>query len=156
MKRDIAWRRRSKLNRKLAKYPLIQTINPDPQFDWTSTISKVKNAGTDGFSFHNIISSKGRAQRVIPINMKMVSKLGIMVLPDRRLCFGGKTLDGIILPKSKNLQNTLILRFLIWYLPCVEFEHKVYTFNKSCQKRMEIRFLSMYLISLGYYHNVRT
>ena len=77
-------------------------------------------------------SPEEKANGIVPIAMNLISKLGIRVLPDRRLCFAGRTLKGIILPKNKALQIAIILRFLVWYSHCIEVKGEFHMINKAC------------------------
>ena len=139
--------------RSVVYHPLIKMISPDRHFDWESIIY---HKGGDYTQDDNSATKKNaleeKSYTIVPITMDMISKLGFRVLPDRRLCFGGRTLKGIYLPKNMALQISIIKRFLIWYLPCVEVQGTFYKLNNGCFVRKENDFLKMYLKSLGYHH----
>ena len=90
-----------------------------------------------------------KANGIVLITMDLIVKLGFRVLPDRRLCFAGRTLKGIVLPKNMELQFAIILRLLVWYAPCIEVKREFYRINKACFARRENEFDGkMYLKSL--------
>ena len=140
----------------------MKTIYPDPYFDWVGLI-KTGPPRQRHLATKKATSKEGVSQRkeaitniskniVIPLNFHLMSSLGVQMLHNRRVCFAGAILRGIILPKDKVLQEAIIKRFLAWYLPCLEFEDNAYKLNKVCFRRRENYYLKMFLISLGYRH----
>ena len=138
--------------RSVTYHPLIKTISPDRHFDWKDVMSYQKDVAPDDNSTTKKSDPEEPPYRVLPITMGMISKLGFRVLPDRRLCFAGRTLKGIYLPKNVAVQIAIIKRFLVWYLPCIDARGKFYKLNNDCFARRENNFLKMYLKSLGYHH----
>ena len=102
---------------------------------------------------HYTYETEKKIYRIIPLSMKLMTKLGVKILPNRRLCFGGRPIQGIFLPRNHSFQVELVKRFLVWYSPCVELSNNRYKINKYCMKRREYNFLKMYLQSVGYHHH---
>ena len=75
--------------------------------------------------------------------MNMLSKLGFRMLPDRRIRFGGKTLQGVTLPKSNASQISIIKRLLTRYGPCLEAQKNGYQLNEDCFAKRENEFLKL-------------
>ena len=139
-------------NRPVMFHPLLKTITPDRRFDWKNIIYYQNDEAHDDNSGSKINAPEESPSRILPITMHMISKLGFQVLPDRRLCFAGRTLKGIYLPKNMALQIAIIQRFLVWYLPCIEDGGGFYKLNNDCFAKRENTFLKMYIKSLGYNH----
>jgi hypothetical protein len=123
---------------------------PDQYFDWTNFISQHRLDVPDGVRDVKDKENATRSKWIIPITLRLISKLGVRVLNSGRLCFGGRALKGIFLPKSAAKQISLVKKFLVWYSPCIEVRQKVYQMNGSCFHRRENQFLLMYLRALGY------
>ena len=88
------------------------------------------------------------------IAMKMLSRLGTRVLPDRRICFAGKLLRGILMPRNHFLQILILKRILFWYSPCLQFRERYYAVSNHCFAQREHAFLKLYLESLKAYWNL--
>ena len=79
-----------------------------------------------------------------------LSKLGIWVLPNRRMCFAGRTIHGIVLPKQKKLREKAMKSLIVWYLPCLEAKNsdptKLSSFkmNDACFYRRQNELLKVY------------
>ena len=73
--------------------------------------------------------------------MKKRSQLEFSVLRDRRIRFGGKTLQGVTLPKRTTSQVSIIKRLLTRYGPCLETQEAGYLLNKDCFDKREAEFL---------------
>ena len=79
-----------------------------------------------------------------------LSKLGIWTLPNRRMCFAGRTINGIVLPKQKGLKEKAMKSLIVWYLPCLELKSsdptKLSSFqmNNSCFFRRQNELLKIY------------
>ena len=82
------------------------------------------------------------------IAMKMLSRLGTRLLPDRRICFAGKLLRGIFMPRNPFLQILILKRILFWYSPCLQFRKRYYAVSNHCFAQREHAFLKLYLESL--------
>ena len=77
------------------------------------------------------------------------SKLGIQILPDRQLCFGGRILKGVVFPKNGALQGIVMKRLLVWYLPCFETQDLdttggFYKLNNECFLQRESELLRIF------------
>ena len=134
-------------------HQMLRTLLPDPHFDWIGFINpeemKIENKSS---LKTEALPSGNRTYRIVPISLHLIKALGIHVLAERRLCFGGEPLKGIFLPSEKKLQIELIKRFIIWYSPCFEDDRNTLNLNKICLHDRQTRFLKMYLHSWGY-HN---
>ena len=73
----------------------------------------------------------------------ILSNLGFHVLPDRRIRFGGKTLQGVTLPKSTSSQISIIKRLLNRYGPCLKAQKNGYQLNQDCFAKRENEFLKL-------------
>jgi hypothetical protein len=78
------------------------------------------------------------------MKMNKLSQLGFRMLPDRRIRFGGKTLQGVTLPKSSSSQISIIKRLLTRYGPCLETnQERGYQLNEDCFAKRENEFLKL-------------
>ena len=77
-----------------------------------------------------------------------ISQLGFQILPDRRIKFGGKTLQGVTLPKSISKQFSIIKKLFTWYGPCLEVKRRGYQLNDDCFSKREYEFLKLLSKSL--------
>ena len=149
-KRSLDLEKRGK--RGVSYHPLLKTLSPDRHFDWQSVIHQIATpVKTDGVESKDNTTHK-KIYRMIPLSMKLMTKLGVKILYNRRLCFGGRAIKGIFLPRNRTMQIELTKRFLVWFSPCIEFSDKKYRINEICMKRREYEFLKMYLQSVGYHH----
>ena len=147
-KRSLELEKRGK--RGVSYHPLMKTLSPDRNFDWQSVIYQTP-VKMDGVESKEKTTHK-KIQRMIPLSLKLMTKLGVKILYNRRLCFGGRAIKGIFLPRNRSMQIELTKRFLVWFSPCVEFSDKKYKINEVCMKQREYEFLKMYLQSVGYHH----
>jgi len=84
------------------------------------------------------------------ITMNMMSKLGIVVLePDQKLCFFGRLLDGLTLPKPITMQIPILKGLLTWYSPCLMVYDGYYKVDNVCFTQREKQFLEAYIQSIG-------
>merc|ERR1712135_191421 len=93
--------------------------------------------------FQNEISNQWKNKST----QDLLSKLGMWVLPDRRLCFAGRYIKGVILPQDPSAQNRAIKALVVWYLPCLEFQGQKggsYQINNDCFHRRENELLQVY------------
>ena len=93
--------------------------------------------------FQNEISNQWKNKST----QDLLSKLGMWVLPDRRLCFAGRYIKGVILPQDHIAQNRAIKALVVWYLPCLEFQGQKggsYQINNDCFHRRENELLQVY------------
>ena len=72
------------------------------------------------------------------------AKLRIHILPDRRVFIAGKIPEGIYIPRNSWLQNKILERMILWYLPCLEPQGNVYSLNDTCYARKENQVLSKF------------
>ena len=72
------------------------------------------------------------------------AKLRIYILPDRRVFFAGKIPEGIYIPRNSWLQNKIIERMILWYLPCLEPQGNAISLNDTCYARKENQVLSKF------------
>ena len=77
------------------------------------------------------------------MKMNKLSQLGFRMLPDRRIRFGGKILQGVTLPKSASSQISIIKRLLTRYGPCLESQERGYQLNEDCFAKRENEFLKL-------------
>ena len=75
--------------------------------------------------------------------MGLLSKLGFKMMEDRRIRLGGKTLQGVKLPKSASSQISIIKRLLTRYSPCLEAQQQGYQMNEDCFAKRENQFLKL-------------
>ena len=138
--------------RGISYHPLMRTLSPDRHFDWQSVIYQTLKPDEKGIEKSKTNVTGKKIYRIIPLSMKLMTKLGVKILQNRRLCFGGRPIQGIFLPRNRSFQVDLVKRFLVWYSPCIEFYNNIYKINEYCMKRREYDFLKMYLQSVGYHH----
>ena len=145
----IRLKNRRMFRRSVTYHPLVKTISPDRSFDWKSFVELTRERLDDDTNITEKETRKHKNYKIVPITMDLIHKLGVLVLPSRRLCFGGELLKGIILPSNTSLQIQIIKRFLMWYSPCLEDEGNALKLNKQCLQQRQHRFLKMYLHSMG-------
>ena len=79
----------------------------------------------------------------------LLSKLGIQILPDRRVCLAGKLLKGVMFPKNGALQGIVMKKLLVWYFPCFKPQDSstgnvVYKLNPACLMQRESELLRIF------------
>ena len=80
----------------------------------------------------------------------LLSKLGIQILPDRRVCLAGKLLKGVMFPKNGALQGIVMKKLLVWYYPCFKpaqdssTGNAVYKLNPTCLMQRESELLGIF------------
>ena len=149
-KRSVEYRLK-RYQRSRLHHQMLRTLLPDPHFDWMGFTNPEEMKIENRSSVKTEASrTDNKSYRIIPISLQLIKALGIHVLAEGRLCFGGEPLDGIFLPSEKPLQIELIKRFIIWYSPCLEDDQNTLKLNKICLHDRQIRFLKMYLHSWGY------
>ena len=130
----------------------MRVLSPDRDYDWQNLISQTTKPTSNNTKESNTNATEKKIYRMIPLSMQLIRKLGVKILSNRRLCFGGRPIQGILMPRNRLMQIELAKRFLVWFSPCVEFVHNRYKVNKLCMERREYDFLKMYLQSVGYQH----
>ena len=137
---------------KLDYHPILKSMSPDRSFDWGGLFYTNRISDEKKINYLDRPKEK-EANLVHPITLKMIKKLGIRILSDRRACFAGKLLRGVIMPKKKALQWAILKRLLVWYLPCLELQGTMYHLNNDCFNVRENKFLKMYFQAFGYFWN---
>ena len=91
-------------------------------------------------------------QEHVPRTHRILTKLGISVLPDGRLCLGGKLMKGLVLPKNDHLQANVIKQIMVWYSPCIGFMNPkrntgphIYQINNACVLQRQNKLMKMFL-----------
>ena len=74
------------------------------------------------------------------------AKLGLRIISDRRLCLGGRILEGVVFPKNEALQGIVMKKLLVWYLDCFDLRAPktsagFYKLNNACfrQRQSELQ-----------------
>ena len=143
-KRGIPWRRLGH-DIRMRAHPIIQTLSPDNDFAWNALF---EDRGR--ITKQNVPPTANRKQAILPVSTKMMSKLGLTILPNRKACFAGKMLAGVKMPRHAALQSLALKYLLIWYLPCVEVPgNDAFVLNENCFADRENRFLKIYYLSLS-------
>ena len=145
----IRLKHRRLFRRSVTYHPLVKTLSPDSSFDWNSFMQLTRKTLDDDKNTTKKETRKLKNYKIVPITMDLIHKLGVLVLPSRRLCFGGEIIKGIILPSNTSLQIQIIKRFLIWFSPCLEDKGNALKLNEQCLHQRQNRFLKMYLHSHG-------
>ena len=130
----------------------MRVLSPDRDYDWQNLISQTTKPTSNETKQSSTNATEKKIYRMIPLSMQLINKLGVKILSNRRLCFGGRPIQGIFLPRNRLMQIELAKRFLVWFSPCVEFVNYRYKVNTFCMERREYDFLKMYLQSVGYQH----
>ena len=86
--------------------------------------------------------------RIIPISSMLIKSIGLRVMSNRRLCFGGELLFGILMPLDESSQLDLINQLVVWFSPCIEDDMNSLKLNRDCFKVRHVLFSKMYLHSL--------
>ena len=74
-------------------------------------------------------------------NRNMLETLGIQLLKEGRIRFGGKTLKGVRLPENKLQKNIVVEKILKWYWPCFEKQDDGYQLDMDCFAEHEDEYL---------------
>ena len=82
------------------------------------------------------------------ITMNMISDLGINVLPDQHLCFFGRLMNGIVLPRNHLLQIPILKGLLTWYSPCLLVDQGYFKLDENCFDERESQFLGTFMNSV--------
>ena len=83
---------------------------------------------------------------------RILSNLGISIMPDRRLCFSGRVLRGLVWPDNEQLQQIVLKQFVVWYSPCIgvadtraNSESRNYYIKKECFLQRENQLMKAFL-----------
>ena len=97
----------------------------------------------------NCLQVEKLRRNIVPFSHNLLSKLGIQILPDRRVCLAGRLLKGVMFPKNGALQGIVMKKLLVWYFPC--FKHQdslagniVYKLNHACLMHRESELLKIF------------
>ena len=77
------------------------------------------------------------------MKMQKRSHLGFQMLPNRRIRFAGKTLQGVTLPTETSSQISMIKGLLTRYGPCLESQEGGHQLNEECFTKKENEFLKL-------------
>merc|ERR1712150_119914 len=83
------------------------------------------------------------------ITLSMISELGIHVLPDQRLCFFGRLLNDLVLPKNPLLQIPILKGLFTWYSPCLQVNEGYFQLNNDCFDERENQFFGTFMSSFS-------
>ena len=89
-------------------------------------------------------------QKDVVITMDVMTKLGILVLPDQRLCLFGRLLNGLVLPERTSFQIPILKGLLTWYSPCLTAQQGYYQLNNECFIQRENLFLATFFRTFQY------
>ena len=126
--------------------PILRSLLPDKNFEWASLLRDSEPVIEEDNT--PLTEMSQRETVILPITRKMISALGLAVLPNRRVCVAGKMLAGIYMPKDQATQAILLRGFLAWYLPCIQIRMSTLTVNEKCFAKQQRKFLKTYLYSL--------
>ena len=79
----------------------------------------------------------------LKFRMKTLKKIGLKLVEDRTLCFAGRMLRGILMPKNRFLQAIIMRRIFLWYFPCIRVAQNAYRVNNLCFVKKEKKFIKM-------------
>jgi hypothetical protein len=85
------------------------------------------------------------------LTIKSFAKFKVQVQADRRMCFSGRLLRGIIMPKNRFIQSWIAKSFLAWYSSCIQIGEEDFKVDMVCFAERENRFLKIFLRSLEHY-----
>lgn len=120
---------------------MIKGISPDRHFDWKRIhYLKVNTTKKNNKRNQNITSPEGLRMKI-----KSFAKLKIRVLTDRRMCFAGKLLRGIRMPRNRFYQIWIMKCFLSWYSSCIQIGDDEFKVDMICFNEKENRFLKIKL-----------
>ena len=71
------------------------------------------------------------------------SHFGFQMLPNRRIRFARKTLQGVTLPTETSSQISMIKGLLARYGPCLESQEGAHQLNEDCFTQKENEFLKL-------------
>ena len=124
---------------------------------WFITISKVHLSLVKWVQCHFSLSKDADCLQVEKLRRNigsfshnLLSKLGIQILPDRRVCLAGKLLKGVMFPKNGALQGIVMKKLLVWYYPCFKpaqdssTGNAVYKLNPTCLMQRESELLGIF------------
>ena len=77
------------------------------------------------------------------------AKLGLRIISDRRLCLGGRILEGVEFPKDESLQSIVMKKLLVWYLDCFDLQAPkssggFYKLNNACFQQRQSDLLKIF------------
>ena len=118
------------------------------EFDWGIKDGNITNDD------HSVPLKAKKAENtkshiIQPITSTMISRLGLKVLRNGKICIAGRMLDGITL--TPNLQSTpsLLRVILFFFFPCLQVKQKLYQLNNKCFMMRQKKLLTMYRLVLA-------
>ena len=141
-----------KMNKRAVTFfPPLTTMHSNGSFD--ENLAKSPNSRSQAVSGTDGAARSSLNRRLINAIM-VFSKLRIYILSDRRVFFAGKIPKGIYIARDRWLQNNVIKRMILWYLPCLELQGNYYNLNNACYTRKENKLLIMLRKSLKHTRNL--
>ena len=137
--------RKRKVTKETVMYniALIQTLNSDWNFQNTPNLDNDDVEGSNGDNPKQGIGSPNNLSDSFKFKMKTLKKLGMKVVQDRTLCFAGRMLRGILMPKNRYLQTIIMRRIFLWYFPCIRIVQNAYRVHNRCFITKEKKFIRM-------------
>ena len=133
---------------------MIKGISPDPHFDWKKIhylkFNKIKNKKSD----EKTRNRNNTSPEDLPITIKSLAKFKVRVLTDRRMCFAGRLLRGIRMPKNRFYQIWIMKSFMAWYSSCIQIGEENFKVDMICFTERENRFLKIFLKSMEHFWQV--
>ena len=134
---------------------LIKGISPDRNFDWKRIhYLKVNTANNDQSDDKNTTRNTTSPEDLL-ITTKSFAKFDVRVLTNRRMCFAGRLLRGIILPNRRLLQIWSIKSFLAWYSSCIQIGEENFKLDMICFAERENRFLKGFLKLMEHFWKIK-
>ena len=127
-------------------HPMMQVIHPDKSFD-PKAVLEDKSLEQGQIHAKMPVAAQNRA-RIVPISPKMMPKIGLKVLPNRKVCFAGELLTGIFMPRNPSLQGMILTHLFILYRPCIEIHGDQFRLDRECFTRRQAMFLRVYYLTL--------
>ena len=116
---------------------LIQTLNSDWDFHHQPGLGTKNYETTRGTAK----DSQENLRDSLKVKTKTFRNLGLKIVQDRTLCFAGRMLRGILMPKNRFLQTIIMRRIFLWYFPCIRVVKNAYRVNNRCFVKKEKKFL---------------
>ena len=78
---------RRMFRRSVKYHPVVKTISPDRSFDWKGFVESMREKLDDNANTTKTETPKHTNYKIVPLTIDLIDKLGVLVLPSRRLCF---------------------------------------------------------------------
>ena len=137
--------RKRKVTKETVMYniALIQTLNSDWNFHNTPNLNVDEDERRNEDNPKQSTGAPNSFSDNFKFKMKTLKKLGLKVVQDRTLCFAGRMLRGILMPKNRYLQTIIMRRIFLWYFPCIRVVQNAYRINSRCFITKEKKFIRM-------------